>query len=565
MPHSLVEAHHIDQLAHLLEECVHSGTETEQFRTRLLRTFPLQAEEDEAEVDIAVALYKQLLDLEQQGVNGIWARIIKNAFAPRFQGRFDYVAGNPPWVNWESLPRDYREDTSPLWLKHKLFSHTGYDAILGGAKDDISVLLTYVATDSYLKDDGKLGFVITQSVFKTGGGGQGFRRFELAEGTAIKVIAVDDMVEIKPFEGASNRTAVFVFQRGQKTKYPVPYNLWRKAVSGKRISEDSTLEEALAMCKVRQFVAQPVNDTDLTSSWITGKRQALQAVKKVLGSSEYVGRAGVCTWLNGVYWMEVVSERPDGLLVVSNLSEGGRTQVETVQAAIEPDLLFPLLRGRGVNRWQAIPSAHILVTHQRGMRLNAIPEREMAVQMPKTFAYLKRFEAQLRQRLGFRRYFRGDSPFYSIFNVGDYTFAPYKVVWKEQASRLTVAVASSDSHCIVPDHKSMLVPFDDEHAAHYLCAALNSSPAQFVTLSYAVNIQMDTHILENVRVPKYDNTDQIHLQLANYSQQAHAATTAGDTARVEEIEAEIDQLSKQLWGLTSAELREIQESLAELC
>jgi hypothetical protein len=34
--------------------------------------------------------------------------------------------------------------------------------------------------------------------------------------------------------------------------------------------------------------------------------------------------------------------------------------------------------------------------------------------------------------------------------------------------------------------------------------------------------------------------------------------------RVREIEAEIDRLAAQVWGLTEAELREIQASLAEL-
>jgi hypothetical protein len=61
-------------------------------------------------------------------------------------------------------------------------------------------------------------------------------------------------------------------------------------------------------------------------------------------------------------------------------------------------------------------------------------------------------------------------------------------------------------------------------------------------------------------------------QLAALSQQAHAATAAGDpsaaprasTARVREIEAEIDRLAAELWGLTEAEVREIQESLEEL-
>jgi SAM-dependent methyltransferase len=566
VPRSLVDAHYIDQLADLLEECVHSGTKTEQFKTRVLLIFPLKADEDEEEVNIAVALYEQLLDLEQQGINGIWARIIKNAFAPRFQGRFDYVAGNPPWVNWESLPRDYREDTAPLWLKHKLFSHKGYDAILGGAKDDISVLLTYVATDSYLKNDGRLGFVITQSVFKAAGGGQGFRRFKLADGTPINVVAVDDMVEIKPFEGAANRTAVFIFERGRKTKYPVPYNLWRKAFSGKRIPEESTLEEALAMCKVRQFVAQPVNEDDPCSSWISGKRRAIEAVRKVLGASDYVARAGVCTWHNGIYWVEVVSKRPDGLIVVSNLSEGARNSVENVQAAVEPDLLYPLLRGRDVSRWQAIPQAHIIVTHEKGMGLKAIREKDMSVRLPKTYAYLKRFEEPLTRRSGYRRYFKDTDPFYSLFNIGDYTFEPYKVVWREVANDIRAAVAeppSKGAKLDVPDHTLVAVSVASHEEAHYICALLNSSCANFVVVGY-VALHPSPHIMTKIKIPKYDSKNSVHRQLADLSQQAHAATAAGDTARVQETEVGIDQLAKQLWGLSDAELREIQESLAEL-
>jgi len=82
------------------------------------------------QVDAAVHLYEQLLDLQRKGINGIWARIIKNAFAPLFQGRFDYVAGNPPWVNWESLPDDYRQETKDLWVYHGLFPHSGMDTML---------------------------------------------------------------------------------------------------------------------------------------------------------------------------------------------------------------------------------------------------------------------------------------------------------------------------------------------------------------------------------------------------------------------------------------------------
>jgi hypothetical protein len=429
----------------------------------------------------------------------------------------------------------------------------------------LSVLLTYVALDNYLVENGKLGFIITQSVFKTVGGGQGFRRFELGDGTPIGVIAVDDMVEIQPFESAANRTAIVILQRGRKTKYPVSYNLWHKSISGQRIPERGTLQKAIAMCKIRQFVAQPVDASDITSTWITGKRRALQAVQKILGQSDYTGRAGVCTWLNGVYWLEVIEHKLGGpLLMVRNIVEGAKKEIEQIHTGLEPDLIYPLLRGRDVNRWLATPQAHILVTHEQSMGLKAIPEDDMKIRFPKTYTYLKGLKKQLLRRSGYRRYFKETDPFYSMFNIGDYTFAPYKVVWREQASRLTAAVASGQDHCVIPDHKLMLVPFDNKRAAHFLCAVLNSSPAQFVTLSYAVNIQMDTHILENVRAPRFDPKNTVHQQLAKLSQQAHKAAARGDAAQVQTLEAEIDQLAAQVWGLTQAELQEIQQSLAEL-
>ncbi|MBM4430561.1 MAG: SAM-dependent DNA methyltransferase, partial [Chloroflexi bacterium] len=586
VPRSLVDARYIDQLADLLEESVGVGLSVEQFRTRLLQTFPsppsplpgtergIAVSQREglpaAEVGVAVALYQQLQDLDRKGINGIWARIIKNAFAPLFQGRFDYVAGNPPWVNWESLPDDYRRDTFPLWAAHELFPHKGFDAILGKAKDDISILMTYVALDKYVQDGGRLGFLITQSVFKTAGAGQGFRRFRLGDDTPVGVVAVDDMSNLKPFEGASNRTAIVVLERGRRTTYPVQYSHWYKVDGGSVIPEDVTLEEVTQekIATYRQFVAQPVDEADPTSPWITGRPRALLAVRKVLGTSNYEGRAGVCTWLNGVFWLDIVDERPDGLVVVSNVTAGAKRQVENVQAAIERDLLYPLLRGRDVERWRATPSHHILVTHKPGMGLTAISEDDMALQLPKSYAYLKRFETELRSRSGYKRYFSESAPFYSIFDVGEYTFAPYKVVWPNIASELACAVVSGhEGKTVVPQHIITLVATENAEEAHFVCALLNSAPVNFTVQSYSQKGGKSfgtPHVLENVRIPRYDPANSTHRRLAALSQQAHQATATGETARVRGIEAEIDRLAAKLWGLTETELQEIQDSLKEL-
>ncbi len=101
---------HIGRYADALEFCIRNEYSPEEFLKRC---------EDEVipatETNLHKQLYRYLQQLDADNKNGIWARIIKNAFAPLFIGKVDYVAGNPPWVNWEHLPDDYRQSTAPLW------------------------------------------------------------------------------------------------------------------------------------------------------------------------------------------------------------------------------------------------------------------------------------------------------------------------------------------------------------------------------------------------------------------------------------------------------------------
>ena len=579
LPRSLIQAKYIDTLSNFLEEAVKLGVDRDQFIEKLCQRLPLIPEEDRKDIDMIYKVYDKLMSLEKQGINGKWARITKNAFAPLFVGRFDYVAGNPPWVNWESLPENYRKELIPLWsMKYGLFPHRGFEAILGKAKDDISILMTYVSLDKYLKKNGRLGFLITQSVFKTSGAGQGFRKFRLPNGKPIQVLYVDDMTELKPFEGVGNRTSIVILLKGRPTKYPVPYNYWVKRVKGKGIKDNLRLKEVTEIATYKKFYAEPVDEDDSTSSWITGRARALKAVKKIIGKSDYAAHEGVNTGgANGVYWVEIVGERPDGLIVISNITKGAKRKVEGLQAVIEKDLLYPLLRGRDVKRWRAKPSAHILITHLPGMRLNAIPEEEMKTQYPKTYLYLKRFEKALRERAALKRYFAKKErngrtietgPFYSMFDVGDYTFAPYKVVWPNIASEIVSAVISiKGEKPILPQHIITIVACSSQKEAHYICALMNSKVVNFALQSYSQKGGKsfgDPHVLQNIRIPEFNPQDKVHLQLVEFSEKAHELAKKNDEGNLKEVEREIDELSAQIWKLTREELKDIRLSLEEL-
>jgi hypothetical protein len=114
-------------------------------------------------------------------------------------------------VNWEHLPDGYRDSdsTRKLWARYQLAgTFRGGRPRLGAVKVDISALMTYTVMDTLLKPGGRLGFVITQSLFKTAGAGAGFRRFSIPRGdgrrTPLRILCVDDMVALQPFKGASN-------------------------------------------------------------------------------------------------------------------------------------------------------------------------------------------------------------------------------------------------------------------------------------------------------------------------------------------------------------------------
>ncbi|MHA1799203.1 MAG: N-6 DNA methylase, partial [Candidatus Helarchaeota archaeon] len=113
---------------------------------------------------------------------------------------YDLIIGNPPWVNWEQLPKDYRDSLIIECKNFGLFSLKGFESRLGGGRKDFSIIFLYFCVNNYLKLGGTLGFIITQTIFKTKGAGEGFRGFNLQnENIPLKVKIVHDLVQIRPF------------------------------------------------------------------------------------------------------------------------------------------------------------------------------------------------------------------------------------------------------------------------------------------------------------------------------------------------------------------------------
>jgi len=473
--------------------------------------------------------------------------------------------------------------------------------------------------DLYLKEGGKLGFLMPFTVFKTQAGA-GFRGF-LARKTKVHV--VHDMVALYPFEGATNRTSAVVVEKlcevdldkiQDSAKKEACLKTLSKAFednvremkhviwvnpSGKPVPTDEPLEEVLKGTTRYEALMIPLEPKKPESPWMQVTSRVVEAVRKLLaGQQHYKAHEGVNAALNQVYFIEIRSKRPDGKLIITNPPEPGqKKRVKQVEAVIEPDLVYPLIRGRDVKKWYVEFKKRyvILPVNTEGEDINP---SEMRAKCPNAYNYFLNFFDDLVSRGGepyksklepYRRMSLDSAeklapPFYWVFNVKP-SLAPYKVAWKEIAGAITgkavsfacAVVEPMEGKPVVPDHTVMLVATNSPEEAYYIAGFLNSAIARAIIASYTYELRQETHILDTIKVPKYDAQNEIHRKIAELSRRAHElarciyAENKPEYCRdinaekgLESVERELDLAVARLLGLSEDDLREFMNLMAIL-
>jgi len=489
--------------------------------------------------------FKKILELEAQNKNRIWARFLKNAFAPICSGKFDFVIGNPPWIRWDYLSKDYRNATLPLWKNYGLFSLKGFQAQLGGGKKDLSMLFVYAATDYYLKEGASLGFLITQELFKTKGAGEGFRRFQLGTGAYLKVLKAHDMASIQPFEEAANKTAVIILRKGEKTEYPLPYSIWTKKKGARKIASDMLLDEVLPLLEINKYSARPIGSN--VGSWQTIKNEASD-LDLIEGENFYKAWSGAWGDPYGVFWLNIKQILHNGNVLVENLASKGKSEIEKVEKALEPDLIFPAITGKEIKRWGASPIFQVLLVQDPKTR-SGYPEVLMREKWPNIYSYLLNFKKILLERASYKKYHEDKgAPFYSQFNIGLYTFSKFKVVWKRMANDLIASVISTTKiptgfKSIIPLDTTVFIPTDNEDEAHYLCAIINSRLVREFVKSFSSSGRGfgSASIMKHVGIPKFDLENTLHTELSKISKECHVLKFDERGEEIEKLEEELNQ------------------------
>ncbi|WP_079220413.1 N-6 DNA methylase [Stenotrophomonas maltophilia] len=456
------------------------------------------------------------VELHEQGWNGIWCAIVADRFAAGAVEPAAYVCGNPPWIKWSNLPREYTRRIQPLCKELGVFSDATW---VGGIEGDVSTVVAFQAIRTYLAPGGQMCLLMPGSIFETPSSA-GFRRLRVGpEEIQCAFERVDDFDKIAPFDGVSNMPRAVLIRKSAGTEYPVPYNRWTaKDVAAGVARTARSADEFLTFAKVERLSAWPVPG-DSNRPWIVGHRDEMDELNAVFGqpNPRYQARKGVTADRNGIYWVKQSGPEEDGQSTITNEADIGRAKgIPRITAPVEASHVFPLLRGRGVSKFRATPEPELrYLVPQRTMH----GDPDLHEHSPLVYAFLRNFKGQLSARSSLRR-FQKRQAYYSLWNVGDYTFSPYKVLWREiGGSGFEVAYVGSSriddrDVVVIPDHKLYFIPVETEEEAAFVTGFLGSSAVSRSVASYGATLSFGTSVSEYIHIPTYDHRIELMREIA---------------------------------------------------
>jgi hypothetical protein len=546
IPKIFVESPNLTKTMHLLNSFdVHELTNKEIIKSN----FPQASERD---IDIFLGFIEKVSELNSYERNAIITRI-KSFFAPlEYLNSFDFVVGNPPWIKWEFLAKEYKKKLGVLYLKvYKLFSYGGMKAGMGHAHDDISIVFSYVALDKYLKNGGKFAFLLKQTLYKSIAGKE-FRKFYIDKITGkvpLKVIRVHDLVDIKPFQPIQSETSLIVIEKGNKTSYPVPYFIWKMKddKSPTEISEDFPLSKVLKLVNIIENEAYPDPSLqDETAPWVIVPK-GIKPEALTTFTNPYEVRHGIVDDLDQVFQVTIIEKVPDNLLLIKN-GISGRRKVEQVTWKIERDLIYPLLKPKYVKRWKILGYDYVILPQRKYGENN---EEELKANYPFTYAYLANFKSDLLKRTS--RWFK-NKPFFTIFGLGEYTFKQWKVVWSAIGYLPEFAVAGTvkdrflDEKVLIPDNTIGFIPLDSMDEAYFICGLLNSSFIKSMIANKSIKSKwgVSVQLIKQLPLPKYNPQNNLHKKLSHLAMLASQAAQKNEIDILSKIEKEIDNLAETI-------------------
>lgn len=391
-----------------------------------------------------------------------WETAFPGVFA---EGGFDVVLGNPPYVRMEHL-----KALKPYLEKR-------YEVV-----SDRADLYCYFFERGLrlLKPGGRLGFISSNTFFKTGSGKP--LRDYLRREAAIE--GVVDFGDLQIFEGVTTYPAILTMKRGAAPKGH-ELRFWKVDALPEN-NFQATWEKAAGPYPQAALGA---GSWELENPALRALRDKIRKGKKTLKDVYGAPCRGVVTGLNGAFVIDSTAKE--------------RLCTQDPRSA---ELLKPFLEGKDLKRWRAEP---------RGLWLIYIPKNRIDIEdYPAIRDWLLPFKSALEGRATKQEWFELQQAQEAYIQH----FEGAKVTYPEFCDTNQFLIDSAN----YLNNKCYFVPTSDE----WLAPFLNSKVSWFSITGNSVPVrggfyQMHSQFVEQVPIPAWNDT--ARAKLAAASEQARKA------------------------------------------
>lgn len=474
----------------------------------------------------------------------------KTEFPAIFKGKgggFDAVIGNPPYIRIQTM-RETAPQTIDYYKQH-------YAA---ASKGNYDIYVLFVERGLYLLNgSGRLGLILPHKFFNAKYG-QSLRKLAADGQHLAHVVHFTDQ---QVFHGATTYTCLMFL-----TKSP------NKAVDFLRV-KDLTGWRTTALAERAAVPAGRFTDDDWNIE-IGPHSDVLARLSRwpvKLGDIADRMAQGIRTSANEIYVLDIVNDA--GSVITA------RSKQLDAEVKLERGSVLPFLQGREIKSYRIQHSGKVVIIpyHPVDSRTILIPEMEYSKRFPKTYAYLQDNKTVLERRENGRM--RGSDWYGFVYPKNIDVMKSPKILVPDIADRAAFALDERGQYAFTSGYGITFLPGISE-SPKYFVGLLNSRVLDFYLKGISTTLRGGffryfTQYIAQLPIRTIDPNDRtdralhdrmvtlveqmtsLHLRLSKHNT-AHERT--GTERQIDATDRQIDHLVYELYGLTDAEIRLVEQA-----
>jgi len=475
-------------------------------------------------------IYLGLKAVKEKGRDSIWKFIVQNLYKPYFlSGKFDYVIGNPPWFTYSSIRNeDYQNILNALADKYEVKP----DEVKNFTNLEIAAIFLSYCSSYFLKNNSHLAFVLPRSFFSA----DHHNNSRKGKSNGYKIIKLWDLKDVKPLFRVPS--CVFFVQKVDQQRRITSKGLSGRSFIGKLTAHNCKLSEAKELIEeeIEWYLRKQGKSTAFSNKKSGSSKEANPYKKLFKRGAEITPRNFYFIELNQVI-------PPDWNDRIINIQTSASSKKEAkkpwnlvdINGRIESEFLFRTALAKSILPFALLnPDLIVLpivvnkIDGLKDIKLFSVEElrEEGYLNTSKWFNNVERFW-EIYKTAANKDLTAIDYLNYHNKLLSQNLNTDYIVIYNSSAKDANATVINRNDIDLefFVDTKAYVYFTMDSNEAYNLTAILNSKipnelMKDFQTRGLFGARDVHKKILD-IYFPKFDKNNEIHIQLAELSKEAH--------------------------------------------